>query len=281
MREEIVVIRGAGDLATGIAHRLWRSGFPVLMLEIPRPTVIRRTVALAEAVYEGEVMVEDLRGRRVESVAAARSAWAEGAVPVLVDPEAQSVKELAPTVLVDAIMAKRNLGTRRGMAPVVIGVGPGFTAGEDVDAVVETQRGHDLGRVILEGSAAPNTGVPADVMGYAEERVLRVPQDGAGEWDPVVQIGDMVTAGQVVAYAGGKEVKTRISGVVRGLLRPGLEVFPGMKVGDVDPRGGRELCFTISDKARAVGGGVLEAICFFLFHKGKEARGCVATTGAC
>jgi len=164
-------------------------------------------------------------------------------------------------------MAKRNLGTRRGMAPVVIGVGPGFVAGEDVDAVVETQRGHHLGRVILAGAAAPNTGVPGEVMGYAEERVLRVPADAAGTWEPQVAIGDLVAAGQVVARVGGQEVKSRIAGGVRGLLRPGLMVRPGMKAGDIDPRGDRHLCFTISDKARAVGGGVLEAICYFLWGR--------------
>lgn len=271
MRGELVLIRGAGDLATGIAHRLWRSGFSLVMLEIAQPTVIRRTVALAEAVYTGEVVVEGMRGRLVADAATARAAYREGVVPVLVDPEAASIRELQPAVLVDAIMAKKNLGTRRGQAPVVVGVGPGFTAGVDVDAVVETQRGHDLGRVILEGNAAPNTGVPGEIEGYREERVLRVPPGGTGRWEPLVEIGDLVAAGQTVARAGGVPVQSRIAGVVRGLLRAGLAVRPGMKVGDVDPRGDRSLCFTISDKARAVGGGVLEAILYFLRGTGRQA----------
>ncbi|TDA68812.1 MAG: EF2563 family selenium-dependent molybdenum hydroxylase system protein [Clostridia bacterium] len=267
MREELVVIRGAGDLATGIAHRLWRSGFPVVMLEVAQPTVVRRTVALAEAVYAGEATVEGMHGRLVADVAEALAVLKDRKVPVLVDPEARSVAGLRPVVLVDAIIAKRNPGTRRGMAPVVIGVGPGFTAGEDVDAVVETQRGHHLGMVILDGAAAPDTGVPGEVMGYTEERVLRIPADAAGPWEPLIAIGDLVAAGQTVAYAGGREVQSRIAGVVRGLLRGGLEVRPGMKVGDVDPRADKSLCFTISDKARAVGGGVLEAICHFLWGR--------------
>ncbi|MGB9887061.1 MAG: selenium-dependent molybdenum cofactor biosynthesis protein YqeB [Moorellales bacterium] len=265
MRTETVVIRGAGDLATGIAHRLWRSGFRLLMLEIPQPTVIRRRVALAEAVYEGEIAVEGMRGTRIEDPMHAESAWARGAVPILIDPEARCLKQLGPTVLVDAIMAKKNLGTRRDLAPVVIGVGPGFVAGLDVDAVVETQRGHHLGRVIYQGAAAPNTGVPGQILGYTEERVLRVPPEAAGRWEPRVEIGQQVSAGLLVGWVGATPVRSRIAGVVRGLLRPGLEVRPGQKVGDVDPRGRPEYCFSISDKARAVGGGVLEAICHLLW----------------
>jgi len=235
------------------------------MLELPRPTVIRRTVALAEAVYEGEVAVEGMRGVRIEEPEAAREVWAESAVPVLVDPWARCLAVVAPTVLVDATMVKKNLGTHRNLAPAVIGVGPGFTAGVDVDAVVETQRGHDLGRVIYEGAAAPNTGIPGEISGYTEERVVRVPPGTAGRWEPVAHIGQQVSAGQVVAYVEGVPVKTRISGAVRGLLRPGLQVRPGQKAGDVDPRGRPEYCFTISDKARAVAGGVLEAVCHLLW----------------
>jgi xanthine dehydrogenase accessory factor len=235
------------------------------MLEIPQPTVIRRLVALAEAVYEGEFTVEGMSGVRIENPAEAESAWARGTVPVLVDPEAWYLSALRPTVLVDAIMAKKNLGTRRDLAPVVIGVGPGFVAGLDVDAVVETQRGHYLGRVIYQGAAAPNTGVPGEILGYAEERVLRVPPQASGRWEPKVEIGQRVSAGEVVAWVGTTPVRSRIAGVVRGLLRPGLEVRPGQKVGDVDPRGRPEYCFTISDKARAVAGGVLEAICHLLW----------------
>ncbi|MCR4419041.1 MAG: selenium-dependent molybdenum cofactor biosynthesis protein YqeB [Clostridia bacterium] len=265
MRPETVVIRGAGELATGIAHRLRRSGFPVVMLELPQPTVERRTVALAEAVYEGEVTVEGVRGIRIEEPGAVQGAWARGAVPVLVDPEARCLGQLRPTVLVDAIMAKMNVGTRRDLAPVVIGVGPGFVAGLDADAVVETQCGHYLGRVIYRGAADPHTGVPGEILGYSEERVLRVPPEAAGRWEPNVEIGHKVSAEEVVAWVGNTPVRSRIAGVVRGLLRPGLEVRPGQKVGDVDPRGRAEYCFSISDRARAVAGGVLEAICHLLW----------------
>jgi len=194
VRPETVVSRGAGELATGIAHRLRRSGFPVVMLELPQPTVERRTVALAEAVYEGEVTVEGVRGIRIEEPGAVQGAWARGAVPVLVDPEARCLGQLRPTVLVDAIMAKMNVGTRRDLAPVVIGVGPGFVAGLDADAVVETQCGHYLGRVIYRGAADPHTGVPGEILGYSEERVLRVPPEAAGRWEPNVEIGHKVSA---------------------------------------------------------------------------------------
>ncbi|MFQ5693031.1 MAG: selenium-dependent molybdenum cofactor biosynthesis protein YqeB [Nitrospinota bacterium] len=258
----LVVVRGAGDIATGVIHRLVRSGFPVIATETASPTVIRRTVAFAEAVAGGECTVEGITARRVEGDEEALRLAREGIVPVLVDPGGDVIRRLKPFAVVDAILAKRNLGTRREDAEVVIGLGPGFTAGEDVDVVVETNRGHDLARVILEGTAEPNTGVPGSVGGHAGDRVLRAPC--GGEFRAVRKIGDAVRAGDRVAEVGGRPVVTAIDGVLRGLLRDGLTVTEGFKVGDVDPRCRREHCFTISDKARAVGGGVLEALLMHL-----------------
>lgn len=254
----LVVIRGAGDLATGIAVRLRAAGCQVVMCDTAQPTAVRRTVAFAEAIRLGAAEVEGVRARLANGLAEARVIVELGQVAVLVDPEARCVPELKPDALVDAIIAKRNLGTRITDAPAVIGVGPGFTAGADCHAVVETKRGHYLGRVIWKGSAAPNTGVPGMIAGHAADRVLRAP--AAGPFDPVRQIGDLVRAGDTCAYVGGQPVTAAIDGVLRGLLAPGVPVEPGMKAGDIDPRGLREHCFSVSDKARAIGGGVLEAL---------------------
>jgi len=251
----LVVVRGAGDLATGCIVRLVKSGFRVVALEAERPTAIRRAVSLCEAVWDGEAAVEGVRAFRCD---AAPASWGRLDVPLLIDPDARAVAHLAPLALVDAILAKRNLGTRIGMAPVVVGVGPGFVAGGDVNAVVETSRGHDLGRVLLSGSAAPDTGVPGLIAGEGRARVLHAPVAGAVK--ALVALGDAVEAGAPVLAVGEVVVRAAIGGVVRGLIRPGLEVAKGTKVADVDPRGARESCFTVSDKARAVGGGVLEAI---------------------
>lgn len=257
-RTVTVVVKGGGDLASGAAWRLWKCGFRVVVTEIPAPTVIRRKVAFATAVWEGETVVDGVRARRVEGAEGVRATWAEGILPVVVDPEAAIVRELRPDVVVDAILAKRNLGTRITDAPLVIGLGPGFTAGEDVHAVIETMRGHTLGRVIWRGQALPNTGIPGEVGGHAERRVVRAPC--AGMFRGVREIGDMVRDGDIVAYVDAEPVRTRLSGVLRGLLHDGLQVHANMKVGDVDPRAEREHCFTISDKALAIAGGVLEAI---------------------
>ena len=251
----LVVVRGAGDLGTGCIVRLVRSGFRVVALETAMPSAIRRTVCLSEAVYEGEATVEGIRAVRHD---AAPGAWRDLEVPVLVDPECRILQRLAPLALVDAIVAKRNLGTRIDMAPVVVALGPGFDAGRDVHAVVETNRGHDLGRVLLSGSAEPNTGVPGLIAGQAAGRVVHAP--AAGVAVPLRAIGDTVEAGEPLLSVGGTVVPTAIAGVVRGMIRPGLEVPAGLKVADVDPRFVKESCFTVSDKARAVAGGVLEAI---------------------
>ena len=252
-----VVIRGAGDLASGVALRLWRAGMDVVLLDVEKPTAIRRTVAFSEAIVHGEQRVEDVTAR-LAAVETVEETLAAGCIPVLVDPEGRSIQKLKPDALVDAILAKRNLGTGIRDAPVVIGVGPGFTAGVDCHAVVETMRGHSLGRVIREGSAIPNTGIPGLIGGFAGERVLRAP--AAGLFHPLRDIGDAVTEGEILATVEGKPIIATLTGTLRGILPEGTEVFPGMKAGDIDPRCQRSHCFTASDKALAVGGGVLEAI---------------------
>lgn len=255
----LVLVKGGGDLASGIAHRLFRCGFSVVISELPQPTVIRHTVAFAEAVYQGRCKVEGVEAV-LSSAAEAAAAIERGIIPVVVDAEGTLWRDLHPWALVDATLAKRNTGTYREQAELVVGVGPGFTAQQDVHVVVETNRGHDLGRVILKGAAAPNTGVPGAIGGYTQERVLRAP--AAGLFRCVRAIGDTVCVGEAVAYAGEEPVCTQIAGVLRGLLHEGLQVDAGMKVADVDPRCRREHCFTISDKARAVGGGVVEALLY-------------------
>ncbi len=262
----LVVVRGAGDLATGVIVRLRRAGFRVAALEIARPTAIRRSVALCESMYDGEAEVEGVKGRRVRDVAEAVAAAGSGIVPLLEDPECTLLVALRPAVLVDAIIAKRNTGTSIRMAPIVVALGPGFEAGVDAHAVIETNRGHDLGRVILSGRAEADTRTPATIAGVGAGRVVHAPQ--AGTTEEIRRIGDAVTAGEAVLRirtAGGSAVEARSStnGVLRGVIRSGLHVAEGLKVADVDPRGIREHCFTVSDKARAIGGGVLEAILAF------------------
>lgn len=254
----LTLIRGAGDLATGIALRLYRSGIAVVMTDLPRPTAIRRTVAFSEAVARGETTVEGVTARLAESADGARTLLEGGIVPVLADPACACRTDLHPDALVDAILAKRNLGTTITDAPIVIGVGPGFTAGEDCHAVVETMRGHTLGRVLYTGSALPNTAIPGLIGGFAGERVLRAPADGV--FRSAKKIGDLVAAGDIAGYVADEPMVCTIGGVLRGLLADGVSVQKGMKSGDVDPRAKVEYCFTASDKALAVGGGVLEAL---------------------
>ena len=257
----LILIRGAGDLASGIALRLFRCGISVVMTDLPHPTSIRRTVSFSKAIVKGETTVEDVTAKRAESAAEAQKLLNDGVIPVLADPECACRAELKPHVVVDAILAKRNLGTKITDAPIVIGVGPGFTAGEDCHAVVETMRGHTLGRAIYEGSALPNTNIPGLIGGFAGERVLRAPADGA--FRTAASIGDLVNEGDTVGYVGDAPMKCTISGVLRGLIADGTMVHKGMKSGDVDPRGDVSYCQTASDKALAIGGGVLEAILHF------------------
>lgn len=253
-----ILIRGGGELATGVAHRLSRCHLNVVMTEVPRPQAVRREIAFCEAVYEGEKEVEGLTARLVSSADDVLRAWQEGKLPLMVDPGAKVRDILKPDVLVDAIIAKKNLGTRLTDARLVIGLGVGFTAGKDVHVVIETNRGHNLGRLILSGEAEPDTGVPGVIAGYAAERLLRAPE--AGIFKTSKKIGDQVDAGAVVATVNGAPVTAAIGGIIRGLLRDGAEVYQGMKSGDIDPRGIRQYCYTISDKTRTIAGGVLEAI---------------------
>lgn len=257
----IVYIRGAGDLASGIALRLYRSRMSIVMSDLPVPTAVRRTVAFSEAIRLGEVSIEGVPARLAKSCEEAEKIIGDGAIAVLVDPGKESIRELSPGVLVDAILAKKNLGTEITDAPVVIGVGPGFTAGQDCHAVIETKRGHSLGRVIYQGSAIENTGVPGMIGGYAKERVLRAPGDGI--FHPCLEIGSIVKRGDICGTVDGLPMRTEIDGMVRGLLQEGVPVFKGMKSGDVDPRGEGINFREASDKAIAIGGGVLEAILHF------------------
>ncbi len=252
------VVRGAGDIASAIALRLVRSGISVVMTEVAKPLTVRRTVAFSEAVRLGKTQVEGIDAVLAKDVAQTAALLEQGSVvPVLVDPECECLS-LCPDVVVDAILAKRNLGTTIDMAPVVVGVGPGFTAQVDCHAVVETMRGHTLGRVYYRGSALPNTAVPGLVGGFAGERVLRAPADGV--FHDVSAIGDVVAQGQVVAYVDDAPVHATLNGVLRGLIAEGVPVTAGLKCGDVDPRGDASYCNLVSDKGLAVAGGVLEAV---------------------
>ena len=260
----LVLIRGAGDLATGIALRLYRSRMQVVMTDIEKPTAIRRTVSFSEAIVHGETEVEGVKACRAKDSREALELLSKGVIPVLADPEGEAIPLLRPDVVVDAILAKRNLGTKRSDAPVVIGVGPGFTAGEDCHAVVETMRSHTLGRVIYRGSALPNTGIPGLIGGFSGERVLRAPAEGV--FHPILSIGAQVKEGDVAGIVTNERNKDGIpmlctlDGVLRGILADGTPVHKGMKAGDIDPRGNVEHCYSASDKALAVGGGVLEAL---------------------
>lgn len=260
-----ILIKGAGDLATGIASRLYNSGYQILMTDIAVPLTVRRTVALSRAVYEGKAEVETMTGILVKNMDEAEKVLSDRNIPVIVDEKAEIRKDYQPDVVVDAILAKQNLGTRITDAPLVIGVGPGFTAGEDCHVVVETKRGHYLGQVIRKGSAIPNTGIPGNIGGFTVERIIRATADGI--FEPVAKIGDMVEKDQIVAYSGGLENRAKMSGIVRGMLQDHVPVTKNMKCGDIDARCELEHCYTISDKARAVGGGVLEAVCGFE-HRG-------------
>ena len=264
-----ILIKGAGDLATGIASRLYHSGHQIIMTEIAVPLTVRRMAALSRAVYEGTAVVEDMKGVLVHSEKEAKDILADGDIAVIVDADAKIAADFQPDVIVDAILAKRNTGTKITDAPFVIGVGPGFTAGIDCNCVVETKRGHTLGDIIYDGSAIPNTGVPGNVWGYTTERLIRAA--GGGKMQPLAAIGDVVEKGQAVAVTGGKEVYAQMSGIVRGMLQPGVNVKEGLKIGDIDARCESNHCFTISDKARAVGGGVLEAVTRHEHMRGKYA----------
>ena len=265
----LVIVRGGGDIATGTIIKLHRCGFSVLVLEIPHPSAIRRNVAFSEAVYQGTQTVEDVTCCLAGSPEEAAGMLAEGTLTMLVDPEGKYVPYFRPFALVDGILAKRNLGTNRNMAPITVALGPGFEAGMDVDAVIETQRGHNLGRVIYRGCAAPNTGIPGKIAGFDKERVIHSP--AAGILRNVRSITDTVRKGETIAVieteAGTVPVAASLDGLLRGLIRDGYPVTTGFKIADIDPRA-QEYgnCFTVSDKARCIAGGALEAI----WHLKKE-----------
>ena len=263
--DDIVVVRGAGDLATGIAHRLHRCGFRLLMTEVKEPLVVRRKVAFANAVMEGAMELEGVKAVKAIDYESILEIWEDNSIPVLCDEECRIIEKIKPMAVVDAIMAKRNIGTARGMAPITLGIGPGFEAGIDVDAVVETNRGHNLGKVIYQGSAEADTGIPGSIAGFSKERLLRAPANGRIR--NILDIGHMVKQGDVVALVDDVPVKASVPGVIRGLICNNNQVLEGMKIGDVDPRGIREFCYTISDKARSVAGGVLEALLYLRREK--------------
>jgi len=261
--EKLIIVRGGGDLATGTIYKLSRCGFPVLVLETENPSAIRRNVAFCEAVYQGSAQVEDMTCRLARSVEEAVSLLSRGEPVMLVDGEGACIPALRPLAVVDAILAKKNLGTHRRMAPITVALGPGFEAGKDVDAVVETRRGHNLGRVLYTGCAAPNTGVPGIIGGYGKERVIHSPAEGTLR--NVKKITDLVREGECIATVetaeGSVSVTATLSGLLRGLIRDGYFVTEGFKIADIDPRADElKNCFTISDKARCIAGGVLEAI---------------------
>jgi xanthine dehydrogenase accessory factor len=253
-----VGLRGGGDLASGVAWRLYQCGFKVFITEIAKPMAVRRKVAFCEAVYDGRAEVEGVEAVLIPKAEDVYSIWEQSKIPLLVDPQCDAKTIIEPHVIVDAILAKKNLGTTIHDAPLVIALGPGFEAGKDAHFVVETNRGHNLGRLMPSGTAEPNTGIPGSVEGITTERVLRAPVDG--KWKNILDIGDEVKKGDVVGSVNGVALEAQIDGVIRGLIRSGIDVRKGLKLGDIDPRGKKEFCYTISEKSRALGGTVLEAI---------------------
>ena len=262
--DKLIIVRGAGDLATATIIRLHKSGFKVICLDIDKPTVIRRTVSFAQAMFDGQTSVEGVKARRCEADEVL-SVLDQGMIPVVADPEGKCITRYKPEIVIDAIIAKRNLGTYMGMAPCTIALGPGFTAGSDVDCVIETTRGHALGRLIYEGSAKPNTGIPGNIGGYTTERVIHSPC--AGEFSACRKIGDIVKAGDLIAHVGDCEVRATIDCMIRGLLHDGLTVPEHFKIADIDPRGEKAEYLTCSDKARSLSGSVLEAVMHHLSMK--------------
>lgn len=275
--DHLCLLRGGGDLATGVALRLHRAGFPVAVCELDRPLAVRRTVAVASALLDpdGRATVEGMAARRVDGIDELAEVAATGTVPVLVSPTLPPTDRLVRSVVVDARLLKHNPDTGLDDASLVVALGPGYTAGVDCHVVVETLRGPDLGRVVHEGSAAPDTGTPGTVGGRSAERVLRAPADGVASWDR--DIGDRVTAGEVLGRVGDAPVTATIDGTVRGLVADGTLLAAGTKVGDVDPRGDEVAVDRVSDKALAVGGGVLEAVMTWLATAGMARRGRSAT----
>lgn len=257
--KNLIIVRGGGDLSSGVIHKLYWCGYRILILECRFPSAIRREVSFCDAVYDGTAEVEGVLSRFVSDTEECEKAWEAGEIPLMVDETGEIIRRLRPAAVIDGILAKRNLGTSRAMAPLTIALGPGFEAGTDVDFVIETKRGHQLGRIIEEGSAIPNTGIPGIIGGYGKERVIHSP--AAGVIHNHAQIADLVEEGQIIAMVGETPVKASLTGVLRGIIRDGYEVPVGMKIADIDPRKEeRQNCFSISDKARCIAGGVLEVL---------------------
>lgn len=267
-----VVIRGGGDLATGVAEVLYQSGFKILILDIEKPSSIRRSVCFSEAIYDGVVKVENIICKKVENENEIEKCWSEKIIPIMVDEKGEIIKKIKPDVVVDSIIAKKNLGTTKEMAPITIALGDGFEAGKDVDIVVETMRGHNLGRVITSGRAMKNTGIPGEIKGVSKDRVIYSLANG--RFSSVKKIGDTVQKDEIIGYVGDVEIRGKISGILRGIIREGYEVTENMKIGDIDPRiEEKNNCFTISDKARSLGGAVLRAIMFRLKEEREKKNG--------
>lgn len=267
-----VVIRGGGDLATGVAEVLYQSGFKILILDIEKPSSIRRSVCFSEAIYDGIIQVENIICKKVENENEIEKCWSEKIIPIMVDEKGEIIKKIKPDVVVDSIIAKKNLGTTKEMAPITIALGDGFEAGKDVDIVVETMRGHNLGRVITSGRAMKNTGIPGEIKGVSKDRVIYSLANG--RFSSVKKIGDTVQKDEIIGYVGDVEIRGKISGVLRGIIREGYEVTENMKIGDIDPRiEEKNNCFTISDKARSLGGAVLRAIMFRLKEEREKKNG--------
>lgn len=254
----VVLIRGAGEMASGVAWRLHQCGFRIILTEKSHPMAVRRKVSFCEAVYENHMIVEGVEAQLIKALDERFPIWDERKIPLIVDPDCESKHKIGPNVLVDAILAKKNVGTSLNDAPLVIALGPGFEADQDVHFVVETMRGHNLGRLLTSGQAEPDTGEPGSVQGITTDRVLRSPTNGP--FKGAFTIGDHVKKGDVVGIVSGEPVRAKIDGVLRGLIHDGVDVVEGLKIGDIDPRGIMEDCFTISDKARAIGGAVVEGI---------------------
>lgn len=265
--DDIVIVRGGGDIASGAIQKLYRSGFKVLVLETETPSAIRRKVAFCEAVYEKEIEIEGIKARLVANDEEIQDCWDSDIVPVMIDSRGKVIERLKPLAVVDGILAKQNFGTKRSMAPITVALGPGFSAPEDVDIVIETMRGHNLGRIIEEGRASENTGIPGIIAGVGRERVIY--SDYNGQITNIEKIGSVVEKGDIIAVVGDNQVYASISGVLRGIIRDGYKVKKGLKIADIDPRiSEKDNCFTISDKARNIGGAVLESILYLKKKKG-------------
>ncbi len=265
IENKVVIVRGGGDLASGTINRLHNMGFKVLVLEIEKPNFIRRKVCYGQAVYEKEFLLEGIVSERADNLDEIKNIWADGRIPVYIDSQMEIVSKIKPIAVIDAIIAKKNLGMRKGIAPITIALGPGFEAGKNVDVVIETQRGHNLGRIIFEGFAAENTGVPGIIKGYGKERVIHAP--ASGKLKIVHDIGSIVQKDEIIAYIDSVPVYASLTGLIRGMIREGSIVEKGLKISDIDPRE-EELknCYTISDKARTISGGVAEAL-FYLMNR--------------